>query len=79
MGKIHRNTQLGVIREEKEKRDLDSVKLLDRALERGHLLKDQIKKGALTEKDKALLGKIILIDVGFLYFKNKLIHILKIL
>jgi len=43
------------------------VKLLDRALERGHLLKDQIKKGALTEKDKALLGKLIIVRVSFLY------------
>jgi hypothetical protein len=47
---------LEVIREEKERKDLDSVKLLEKALERGHVLKDQIKKGALSEEDKVLLG-----------------------
>ena len=53
---LFRKTQLEVIREEKERKDLDSVKLLEKALERGHLLKDQIKKGALSEEDKVLLG-----------------------
>lgn len=53
---LYRKTQLEVIREEKERKDLDSVKLLEKALERGHVLKDQIKKGALSEEDKVLLG-----------------------